>query len=192
MRAFRLPWRRTFSLRALWITVSVLCVAFAVWAYVPDPNNTLPMARIVPREKLQEVKNSKQPQLIWLSEETVVSSSGSRQRYWLAIVNPTNQTLHYHGYKMDSWEHRPSSGEISPFISYEYETTAGWTPVKMGYCGTGAGDLDIKPGHAGKFDMVNFERHEPFRVRVGYTLTTNGRPSGGGTLVSEPWPKKGT
>lgn len=167
--------------------MSLVCVALAVWAYVPDPNNTLPMARIVPPELLAPIKGATQPQIVWLGEGAALDSSGGR-RYWLAVVNPTPHTLHYHGYTMDSWSERPPWGEISPFYTPEHQTAAGWVPDSLGWCGTGAGEMAIKPGHAGKFAVYDREEHLPFRVRVGYTLTKGATPSGGGVLVSPPWP----
>jgi hypothetical protein len=187
----RLSFGRKFSLRTLLAAVSLICVGLAVWAYVPDPNNTLPMARIVPPDLLAPIKGATQPQIIWLGEEPAVDSSG-HHRYWVAIVNPTSHTLHYHGYTMDSWSQRPPWGEIYPFYAPEHQTAAGWTPDQLARCGTGAGDLAIKPGHAGKFDVYDHDGNLPFRVRVGYTLTKGGAPSGRGVLVSEPCPGDGT
>lgn len=182
----RLALRRTFSLRTLWIAISLACVALAVWAYVPDPNNTLPMARIVPPDVLAPIRGTNQPQIVWLSEEPALEGSGHR-KHWFAIVNPTSDTLHYQGYTMDSWEHRPPLGEISPIYTPEHQTAMGWIPDRLGgLCGTGLGELVIKAGRAAKFAAYDRDPDLPFRISVGYTRTKRGAPAGGGVLVSDP------
>jgi len=163
----RLPTR--FSLRTLLIAMGIVSVALAVWARLPDPNNTLPMERLVGKNVLEREKVGKAPRVIVLKVEPAPDFEQGGERVFLALVNPSPYTLHYAGYTMDSWSERPAPGEIMPLFSTQVRTDGVWAPKPNLRCGTGVGDLRVRPGHAGRFDTWRVVTDAPIKIGVSCT-----------------------
>jgi hypothetical protein len=160
-----------FSLKSLFVAVAILSVPLAVWCYVPDPNNTLPMDRIVGPPDLSAAPGAQdlmEPRIVVLGVETPAFSQPNKQyeSFRLALVNPTPYSVRYSGYKMNSYSSRPPRGEIHPFHDMQVNTNGAWTSKPLFRCGTGAGELRIKPGHAGRFDVLHEVGEPPLRVGV--------------------------
>src|SRR4051812_10892690 len=89
-----------FSLRTLLLAVTACGLALTIWHYWPDPNNTLPIHRIVPADLRPDLSEnvSPQPQIIVVREEAYEHNDRSYQNLRLALVNSTSSTLRYDGY----------------------------------------------------------------------------------------------
>jgi hypothetical protein len=145
-----------YSLRTLLVAVALVSVAMAIWHYLwPDPNNTLPIAIVLPPEAVRQLDSgheTERPSILFLKPEQA-AQSGS-QRFQFALVNPTEYQIKFVGYRPDSYSVRPRRGTIHPLYSLRIKTNGGSRGKGMLWCGTGSGELLVIPGHAGRFDAT--------------------------------------
>ena len=163
-----------FSIRSiltfLFIFSICLCVGIFFW---PDPNNTLPISRILQGEVAAKVQSrSAKAELIFLSKD--------KDKIRLALVNNSPSKIVYTGFTPDSYSERPDPGHINPICLIEQKQNGIWTKKNVAVCGTGLADLAVASGHAGKFEVFGIDVNLPARIGVQYSgADASNRPVSG-------------
>jgi hypothetical protein len=83
-------------------------------------------------------------------------------------TNPNEMPLPYIGYLADSFSPPIPDGEIAPIYRVEFRRNGTWTPHTLGFCGTGRGEVAIKPDGKATFTVV-LPDEDWDAVRVGLT-----------------------
>lgn len=83
-------------------------------------------------------------------------------------TNPDESPLPYIGYLADSYSPPIPDGEIAPIYRVEFRRDGAWTPHMLGFCGTGRGEVAIKPEGKATFTVV-LPDEDWDAVRVGVT-----------------------
>jgi hypothetical protein len=162
-----------FSLKSLFVAIAVLSVPLAVGYYmresVPNPN-TLPIDHILGPDNpdAQGVVEAGQPAIVVLGNATELEMGSERkyERIRMALANPTPFPIRYRGELMRSHSARPPTGVIRPLYGMQLDYEGKWAPKEMFWCYSGTGELVVKPGHAGTFDVLREFGERPSRVGV--------------------------
>ena len=139
---------------------------------VLDPHNTISIGAATARfgERVTKAAEADKPTLLFLESLEEVNPTTNYHRVSLLLVNPLDVPITYHGYRMDGWDKRPPTGEISPFYTTELreKPNEAWKPNSLGWCGTGAGQMTIPPNQAGRFEAVFYRPATAGRIGVNY------------------------
>lgn len=140
--------------RCLLLTLAVAaCAGIIGWAAAPDDTNTLPIAKIAESGGVAVATAAKgtKPSIVLVRTRSEALGDGRVLAAELVLVNPLDVPITYHGYTMDSWATRPPVGEIHPLYSRQVKDGDEWKDSSIGWCGTGAAEMTVPPGHAGRF-----------------------------------------
>jgi hypothetical protein len=130
-------------------------------------------------ERVTKAAEAEKPTILFLKTIDEVNPTTNYQRVSLLLVNPLEVPITYHGYRMDGWDKRPPTGEISPFYTTELreKPNDAWKPNPVGWCGTGAGQMTIPPNQAGYFDAVLYSPADAARIGLRYRTPDQGETS---------------
>ena len=168
--------RPTWNRRRWLVFTGLIAMASAVRCdavqNVLDPSNTISIGAAAARfgERVTKAAEAEKPTLLVLETIEEVNPTTNYQRVSLLLVNPLDVPITYHGYRMDGWDKRPPTGEISPFYTTELreKPNGGWKPNPIGWCGSGAGQMTIPPKQAGCFDAMFYLPAVAGRIGVNY------------------------
>ncbi len=160
----------------LLVAVSII-VTLVVIALPPDffdrfdrnPDNTFPIAGVVPVRLVPSASNDS-PQFVVISRQ--FDGSGD-ERIELALLNTGSSDLYYYGYTPMSFAPRMPEGKVHPLYKEEVNNGDHWEDGSPGWCGTGAADMRLKSGHAGRFTVFR-SRDQP-AIRVGVYCSSSQR-----------------
>jgi hypothetical protein len=158
--------------RVLWFAASI-SIALLLFAYcnsdtrdstpsdiVSPIHNTLPMDDVIKSlgPKIVEAARLPKPSIQLISHAKSEISGQSCRQVELVVINPTNEPMNYYGYRMDSWETPPPTGQIHPFFLAQKrdQLNGEWKKIRIGRCGTGSGLMMIPAKHAARF-TADFE-----------------------------------
>jgi hypothetical protein len=141
---------------------AVLCGLFPIASGCADDMNTLPIATIASKstiaskygQAISKVAAKDGPTIVSVAVPETPTDTNPRFLTRFVLLNPLNVPITYYGYRMDAWQDRPPIGEISPLYTTQTRKPADkgkWKRGEVGWCGTGADTMVVKPGHAGRF-----------------------------------------
>ena len=175
----------------------VLCISLVVGLLVTasasavappkgDPYNTFPIAEAQKKFSvdLKEEAAAKAP-VFKIVGKRRLSEEVHEPVFEIILVNPLDVEISYGGYTMDAWEERPKPGEISPLYATEVKTAADpkWHDGGPGWCGTGAGEMVIRPHEAGRFTV----RIEPESVALKAGVACEWKNAAGEKVKQTLW-----
>ncbi len=140
-----------------WCMSRLFVVVLSLLGGCADTSNTLPIDSFVVTfgEPVALSAKSSQPEIVVLGQR--LEKLGDRPLIVIdcLLVNPLDVPITCRAYTSDSWQKSPPTGEIHPLYGLDVkdDEDESWRADLNGWCGTGAGDLMVRPKRAGRFQV---------------------------------------
>ncbi len=177
------PKRKRRWLRYAPRTMLVVVLVLSVWfVYVmakqrreTELMNTLPAAAIAVRDgnAVTEALEQDEPTIVHSGIPKLEAASEGLFSTLFVLVNPLDMPVEYLGY----WDVQGApAGEIFPFASMQTRKRADgqWQDASLSWCGTGLGQMVVKPGHAGRFTALLPLSESDCTIGIQCSWTENG------------------
>ena len=159
--------RLRIKLIDLLVTLSIIAVICAI-ALPPDfwdrfdrnPDNTYPISQVLPAGLTSTAAGG--PRIVLLDRR--FDNTGDEQ-FEFVLLNSSESDIFYFGYTPTSFRPRMWEGKVSPLYKKEVRIGDTWEDQKQRWCGNGATQMRLKPGHAGRFTA--WRHADQLMVRFG-------------------------
>jgi hypothetical protein len=82
------------------------------------------------------------------------------------LLNNSTAPIYYSGYTPESSSPRMPIGHISPLYRKQVRFGAEWELKELGWCGNGACQMRLLPGHAGEFNVYLHSNEKEIKIGV--------------------------
>jgi hypothetical protein len=148
----RLALKNNGILQILFLSLSILLIPGCA-----NEHNTVSVSQVEKKLGTKFVNEGLTPQIVLIGHSREKRVNHEYYIAELVLVNTLDVPIQYYGYRMDSWDKRPPTGEISPFSKLEVKTAENpvWHDVTLTMeCGTGRGTMAVPPKRAGRFKTL--------------------------------------
>ena len=113
--------------------------------------NTVSVSEICPPELLNS--NPEKGIAVYSIGRGATESGGTSKHieFQFLLANLSNREIRYWGYRPDSYTQRLPRGVVQPLYSMAINQADKWEPSSIGWCGTGAANMRLQAGQAGRF-----------------------------------------
>ncbi len=148
------------------VLASLVSILVALLSSFLNNDNTVSTSLVCPTELLNS--NPENGIGVYLIGRAPTNSSGTSTStaFDFVLVNHSNRHVLYRGYRPDSGTPRSPVGVVQPLYSMAIVEFHKWEPVVDGWCGTGAGDMRLKAGQAGRFKAYLYDDERLAKIGV--------------------------